>query len=69
MEKRKATNDKEISVSVSPWTDKKDDSGEVDFSLMLLQMKESVYGEKPGGRMELIHTGKGDATERRRRGK
>ena len=61
MAKRRAKNDKEISVSVSPWTDKNDGTGEVDFSLMMLQIREVVYGELPGGTMELIHTGKGDA--------
>lgn len=59
--KHETKNDKEITVSVSPWTDKKDGTEDVDFSLMLLQVREVVYGEIPGGKMELNHTGTGDA--------
>lgn len=60
MGKRRAKNDKDIAVSISPWTDKKD-GGEVSFSVVMLQVKEMIYGEIPGGRVELLHTGKGDA--------
>lgn len=56
-------NTKEISVSVSPWTDEADETGEVEFSLMMLRMHEIAYGKAPGGKMELIHTGKKDVDE------
>ena len=46
-------NSKEVSVSLSPWTDK--DGNEASFSLFRLHVQESIYGVIPRGEAELVY--------------
>ena len=52
-EKQLTKNSKEVSVSLSPWTDKGPDGAH--FSLFRLHVQESIYGVIPKGEAELVH--------------
>lgn len=54
--KRRTENPKNVTVSISPWTDQDEEKG-VHFSLFRLHIQESLYGEIPSGEAELIHSG------------
>lgn len=53
---RRVQNPKDVSVSLSPWTDEDEKKG-VHFSLFRLHIQESLFGEIPSGEAELIHQG------------
>jgi len=54
--KRRTQNPKNVTVSLSPWTDQDEKTG-VHFSLFRLHVQESLYGEIPSGEAELVHSG------------
>lgn len=60
-EKQLTKNSKEVSVSLSPWTDKGNNG--IRFNLFRLHIQESIYGRIPGGEAELIYQRTDEALE------